>query len=176
MPPSITPSSQPFIPALKTETFMIMDAIELAIALIRKDDSGQAAWLVKRGIDPPELSFIMANRLEGESMRESVTREVAWELGLDRSRDLLVSNMAQLNLEFVGPLPDRQHSTLNRVSFFNVFIYRKRQIEVFSEHQDFRWVNASEICEGLSQDGIPFSPLATRLIVDAGVIQTWESN
>ncbi len=154
----------------------MIDAVEIAIALIRKDDHGHATWLVKRSVDRTELSFITANRLEGESMRESVTREVAWELGLDRKCDLLVSNMAQLNLEFVGPLSDPDQSTLNRVSFFNVFIYRKRQIEAFSEHQDFCWVNAAEICAGVTRDGILFNPLATRLIVDAGVIQTWESN
>jgi len=78
-----------------------MQKIELAIALIRSTATGTPRWLIKQAGNTSKPSLIIGQRLQMESFRETVTREVGWELNLDRKQDYLVSSMAQINLEFV---------------------------------------------------------------------------
>ena len=81
-----------------------MDELEIGVALIRKVDQ-RIQWLGKKNPTQQQIDFVIADRLEKESWREAIMREVAWELDLDGKRDMVVSNMAQLNLEFESVLP-----------------------------------------------------------------------
>jgi len=105
-----------------------MDRVSLAVTLIRNSSNQLVRWLARRNQSTNELEFVIGVRLENESFREAAIREVAWELHLDRSRDFLVSNMAQMNLEFVDRLPGWYDKNHNVVSFYNVEIYRREAL------------------------------------------------
>jgi hypothetical protein len=75
--------------------------------------------------------FIVTDRLNKESFRESAIRKLAWQLNLNRKTDFLVSNMAQLSMEYVETMPDETQSHI-AVAFNNVQIYRKNILEYLS--------------------------------------------
>jgi hypothetical protein len=152
-----------------------MDNISLAVALIRKRYNEKLCWLATLNQTQKKLEFIIGERLEGESFRETTIREVAWAMQLDRKRDFLVSNMAQMNLEFIDQLPGRFHKSHVLVSFYNVEIYRKQVLHRLDEAPDNLWVNSEEICNGVTQCGRAFDPIVPYLINRSNVIQHWES-
>ncbi len=122
------------------------------------------------------MSFIIGDRLQQESFRETAIREVAWELDIDRNRDFLVSNMAQMNLEFIDQIPGQFDKTHVVVSFYNVEIYRKSVVQKLREDPRNIWVSSEEICSGVSRQGPPFDPIVPYLINRSNVIQYWESS
>ena len=58
-----------------------MDELEIGVALIRKVDQ-RIQWLGKKNPAQQQIDFVIADRLEKESWREAIMREVAWELDL----------------------------------------------------------------------------------------------
>lgn len=152
-----------------------MDKLEIAVALIRRIGE-QIHWLGKLNHADNTVDFVIAGRLEKESWRESVTREVAWELGIDRKRDFIVSNMAQLNIEMEMVLPGSTSPTEVACAFYNVELYRKATIAQFQEHEDFVWLTSNEICDGVTKSGAKLNPMILSLNSAANVIQHWESD
>ena len=152
-----------------------MSKLEIGVALIRKMDQ-KIRWLGK--IDPTsqQIDFVIAERLEKESWRESVTREVAWELGIDRRRDFVVSNMAQLNIQLDTILPGSTEETSVACAFYNVELYRKSAVEQVDQNENLVWLTSNEICNGVTDDGIELNPLILILNEEAKVIQHWESD
>ena len=132
-----------------------MDKMEISVALIRKIEQ-RIHWLGKFNPAKRQVEFVIAHRLEKESWRESVIREVAWQLDIDRRRDFVVSNMAQLNIELKTELP-RLGQTKIRCAFYNVELYRSSVIEQIDNGDEFVWLTSTEICEGETEDGIPVS-------------------
>ena len=153
-----------------------MQSTSLAVALIRKNVDQKLSWLTT--LDPPgkQLDFVIGKRLEDESFRETTIREVAWALQLDRTRDFLVSNMAQMNLQFVDRLPGLFETSRIQVAFYNVEIYRKEVVQSLDAQPDRIWVNSKEICDGVTHCGRVFNPLVPYLINRSNVIQHWESS
>lgn len=152
-----------------------MEKLEIGIALVRKLDS-QIKWLGKIDRTIKQVDFIMARRLERESMRESVLREVSWELDIDRRRDIVVSNMAQLNLDFETTLLGDGEPSIVSCAFYNVELYRKTVVQLIEEKEDFIWMTSAEICSGTTDDGMELNPLMVELNNQAKVIQPWESD
>lgn len=152
-----------------------MGNLTFSIALIRKTQNQTLRWLARLNPSTLQLDFVVGQRLEDESYREAATREVAWQLGLDRSRDFLVSNMAQMNLEFVDLLPGQYEESLNQIAFYNVEIYRSKVIEMLDEDSANIWVNSEEICNGVTDCGRRLNPLIPYLINRSSVIQSWDS-
>jgi len=152
-----------------------MKRIELAVALIRSSVSGCPRWLIRQAKDGSKPSLIIGDRLENESFRETVAREVSWELGLDRRRDFLVSNMAQINLEFVDRLPGASEKSHVLVAFYNVEIYRAKVIRQLRDNDSCHWVDSAAICDGVTRQGQILNPIVPYLINRSSVIQHWES-
>ncbi|MFK7767778.1 MAG: hypothetical protein AB8B55_11195 [Mariniblastus sp.] len=152
-----------------------MDKLAFSVALIRKTQNQTVRWLARLNPTTLMLDFVIAQRLESETFRESATREVAWQLGLDRQRDFLVSNMAQVNLEFIDMLPSHFEKTNNKISFYNVEIYRQKVAEQLDSDPSNIWVNSEEICNGVTDSGRKFNPVVQYLINRSNVIQSWES-
>ena len=152
-----------------------MDTLEIGVALIRQVDQ-RIVWLGKHNRVTQQVDFVIADRLEKESWREAVTREVAWELGLDRKRDIMVSNMAQLNVEFKSTLPGQSEPTSIVCAFYNVELYGKSARESVRQNEDFLWLNSNEICAGVTESGLPISPFLILLNQQSKVIQHWESD
>ncbi len=150
--------------------------VSLSVALIRKTYNEKLRWLARLDPTTKQLNFIIGERLEDESFRETTVREVAWALWLDRKRDFLVSNMAQMNLEFVDRVPGHFQKSRVAVSFFNVEVYRKDVISKIERQGDNFWVTSDEICNGISQCGRRFDPIVPYLINRSSVIQYWESS
>ncbi len=145
------------------------------IALARNFDTGKMLrWLAVYRKESRSLNFVIADRLEGESFREAIMREVAWELDVDR-KAFLTSKMAQLNLEFMETLPHSSVETHYHVAFYNVEVYRPALLEMIQSRTDLIWVTSEEICNGATDLGVPFDPTLTYLINRSQVIQHWES-
>ena len=152
-----------------------MKKIELAIALIRSTASGTPRWLIKQAGNVSKPSLIIGHRLENESFRETVAREVSWELNLDRRRDFLVANMAQMNLEFVDRLPGNPEKSHIRAAFYNVEIYRSHVLEQLHNDASCRWIDSAAVCDGVTRHGQILNPIVPYLINRSSVIQHWES-
>ncbi len=153
-----------------------MQNFYLSIALIRKSKNQGLRWLARLDPSTKQLRFVIGERLENESFRETTIREVAWELMLDRKRDFLVSNMAQMNLEFIDRMPGYYDKSHIVASFYNVEVYRKEIVtQLESDPRNF-WVSSEEICNGVSQCSRYFDPMVPYLINRSSVIQYWESS
>lgn len=153
-----------------------MEHVCLSVALIRKTYNQSLRWLARFDRSTKQLGFVIGERLENEAFRETTIREVAWELMLDRQRDFLVSNMAQMNLEFIDRMPDRRDKCHVIVSFFNVEVYRKDIVTMLDNDPRNCWVTSEEICNGVSQSGCQFDPLVPYLVNRSHVIQYGESS
>jgi hypothetical protein len=164
----------------------------ISIAFIRDFQEEKPYWL---GLWDPKLrwfKFPSAVRLESESYRETITREVAWELGLDRKRDFLVSNMAQLNHQFIGQIPESAQREVAGeenltaavgssescnivVAFYPIHLYGKQARQIISGRDDVRWLTSDEICAGRTDNHKLIDPFQFDLIQRTRVIQHWES-
>lgn len=153
-----------------------MDSVCLSVALVRKTYNQRLRWLARINQSKKRLEFVIGHRLNDESFRETVIREVAWDLRLDRKRDFLVSNMAQMNLEFIDRMPGHYGKSHAMVSFYNVEVYRKDIVTQLENDPLNCWVSSEEICNGISVGGLRFDPLVPYLINRSSVIQYWESS
>ena len=152
-----------------------MKRIEIGVALIRNLNE-RVRWLGKLDQTKKQVNFVIAKRLEKESWREAVTREVAWELEIDRKRDFLVSNMAQLNIQLDMVLPSDSEPTNIACAFYNVELYRKSVVEEVDQNENFIWLTSHDICNGKTASGIELDWLVYTLIEETDVIQYWESD
>ena len=119
---------------------------------------------------------VISQRLEKEVGSETLAREVAWRLDLDRKTDFLVGKMAMLNVEmdreefgeeridyanFEGEVIEATVdendplSRLIKIEFVPVEIYRKKVIDSLEQQPNVRWVSSAEICDGQFVDGTP---------------------
>jgi len=146
-----------------------------SVALIRRVENGKNLWLARAQQGSANvLSFISAHRLESESFRETIRRETAWVLNLSPKRDLLVSNMAQLNLEFVACLPKDETESHVAVSFFLVEIYGKKAMQLIRDDPANRWLSSAEVCAGELDSGERLDPRLLFLLDRAKVINAWD--
>ena len=151
-----------------------METVEIAVGLVRSSHK-PGLWLGKFNPALSHIEFVIANRLQKESFRETIIREIAWELGLDREKDFIVSNMAQLNCDFQATLPNQHHPSHILCSFYNVDLYRKQSLESVEKRNDLHWLDSVELCDGTTDTGISVCPLFVLLNQQAKVIQRWES-
>ena len=144
-----------------------------SVALVLRTDEKQTHMLLRRQPEPHQWNFIVGERLNRESFRESVTREVAWQLNLNRKSDFLVSSMAQLSMEYVETTPEgsQQHIA---VAFYNVHIYRRTVLETLFADESNRWVSAAETCQGKTIDGQIIDPQVVHWINKWSVVQPWQ--
>lgn len=145
------------------------------IALIRTYDSSQMLrWLAVYCRQKRALNFVMGDRIGKEAFRETVIRETAWQLEIERN-DFLTSKMAQLNLEFREVLSHSSIEVHYHVAFYNVEVYRSHVLDVIRDRRDLVWVTSDEICRGKTSLGVPFDSTLRQLIHRSGVIQHWDS-
>lgn len=150
-----------------------MDKLFQSIALVKRHEGEKARLLLKWRADSNCWAFIVADRLDRESFRESVIREVAWQLNLSRQSGFLVSSMAQLSMEFVESRPDDSQRHV-AVAFYNVHLYRKSSLESVASDSANRWVSAAEVCGGKTNDGHVIDPRVVNWINKWGVVQHWQ--
>ncbi len=83
-----------------------------SIALIRDSDNEQSRWLVRLAANGNTAAFVQAERLQQESYRDALKREIAWELELDARKDFIVSSVPRIHLQ--SPLADIGDAETNR--------------------------------------------------------------
>jgi hypothetical protein len=143
-----------------------------SVAFIEKFEGDKSRFLLKWQPVQNCWKFIVADRLNKESFRESIIREVAWQLDLQRRTDFLVSNMAQLCVEFIESLPDNTQRHV-AVAFYKVHLYRRTAIESLHRDRFSRWVTAAELCQGTTADGQAIDKRIVKWINDWDVVQPW---
>ncbi|MCH2177772.1 MAG: hypothetical protein MK106_03120 [Mariniblastus sp.] len=153
-----------------------MEVLEIAIALVRRIDGDGIHWLLRDEDDAKYLNFIVAQRLEGELLRETLSREVAWRWELNRKRDFVVSSMAQLNVELDAQFPGQSEMCHWKVAFVNVDIYRPAALEQLGRDVNARWVDSATISKGTASDGRVLDPFVINLNKQYNVIKAWETN
>ena len=145
-----------------------------SVAMIRRYEREQAAWLGVWNRNRSQWDFIIGERLDQESFRETALREVSWQLGLDRNRDLLVSNMSHLNLEYVGCVPGETEQKHVALAFYAVDVYRAAAMEKICKSADCAWLSSQEVCTGQRSDGTSVDPKVTTWVNRWGIIQPWQ--
>ena len=153
-----------------------MEVVEIAIALVRRIDGEGIHWLLRDDDDAKYLNFIVAERLEGELIRETLSREVAWRWELNRKRDFVVSSMAQLNVELDAKFPGQPEMCHWKVAFVNVDIYRSAALQQLGIDPNARWVDSASIAKGSTPDGRVLDPFVINLNNQFKVVKAWETN
>ena len=144
----------------------------LAIALIPETAEGTGKWLCVWQRDRKCFDFVSATHEREDSPRESLLAEVCASLSLAK-RDILVSSMAQLNLEFELSVPSQSAPTRVAVAFYHVFMYRQAAMETLAQLTDIRWLIASELLGGETSDGYAVSHELHQMLVKSDVIPSW---
>ena len=151
-----------------------MDKVFRSVALIQKIEKDQSQFLLKFNSEKTKLDFVSGERLEKESFREAVTREISWQLELERDKDFLVSNMAQLSMEYTGILPGAYDEKQIAFAFYLVHLYGKSARSKIESTCYTKWITAAEICEGRTRSGISIAEIPVHWINRWSILQSWQ--
>jgi len=144
----------------------MMNQLTGSIALLRHPEQLENLWLAHWHIGRAHFDFVTAERVEGESARESLDREVAWILDLRRDKDYIISSMARLNLELPAEDPD----DVSLVEFYIVDLYGKSGRASVELNKQLRWLTGEEVLSGTTTDGKSVNPALVELLARADVI------
>ena len=131
-----------------------------AVALIRTLEEEKSRWLLRWNEQAAHSQFVESPRLDGESYRDALYREIDWQLGLDRKRDYLLSSVPRIHFE-VSPcgkvLPAKTHdyeqSDFGIIEVYTAEIYRNSVIDRLNEDPTNCWTSSSEIHAGVDGKG-----------------------
>ncbi len=143
-----------------------------SVALIPESAESSSKWFCLWDNNRSCFDFIKAERDLDESYRDCIHREVLASLSLTK-RDVLVSDMAQLNLEFVDKLPESTANSHIAVSFYVVHLYSHAARQAAAGIVEGRWLTGTELLQGQTTDGWRVSPTLSYLLRRADVIQPW---
>lgn len=142
-----------------------------AIALIRRDTDEGSRWLAQWNDGRQRLQFIEAHKLEGESFRDSLVREIAWASGLRTGKDYIASSVPRAHLE-VETEPAR---TIFVVEFYLVELMGRSAASTLDADNRNCWLSPDEILAGRTADGVLFCENQRMLLGRTEVIQPWEA-
>ena len=142
-----------------------------SVALIPNSAETNAKWLCRLNHDEHWFDVIAAEPKANESFRDCLHRKVLVSLNLT-NRDILTASAAQLNLDFVGTLPDTSSDAHIVVSFYIVHLYN-RTARAAVDTAECRWLTGKELLNGQTLDGWRVNPKTTYLLARADIIPTW---
>jgi hypothetical protein len=146
-----------------------------AIALIRRDGTGgRDEWLTLWNAGRGCYQFVEAYKLDDESFRQSLIREVAWETGLRTGKDFLVAGGARARVQFAEVDRCQAEPIWFVVEFYLVELMGHRQRRVLAEHDRVAWLTAEEVQAGTARDGRPLCPRLRSLLKQADILQPWQ--
>lgn len=140
------------------------------IALLRHPESRTTTWLVRRSPRTQLLHLLIAERLQNESARESIDRELSWQLRLNRGKDYLISSMARLNFQQTVVVPDRPAPISVRAEFLVVTPYGQSAAKQLLADAENYWLTRNELLTGRTESGFSVDPFAVALLNAADVI------
>lgn len=136
------------------------DSFVGAMALIRQFVEEQCLWLLRRENNAP-LRMIQAQRLEKESYREIIEREVAWVLNLERGKDYIVSSVPRAHYQ--GVIESGDHAAFYVIELFVVDLFGKRARTLLDRDPDNQWVSTEDLLIG-HEETISIDPIQRRLL------------
>lgn len=146
-----------------------------SLALISQATDSTSTWLCLWNDHGKHFDFVTAevDSDSDKSFRESLHREVLETFSLNQ-RDILVANMAQLNLEFADTLPGHLEPMHIGISFYPVHLYSQAARKSVDEMTRVRWLSGPELLNGQTSDGWGVSPTLRYFLRRSAVIQAWE--
>ncbi|MFG0334448.1 MAG: hypothetical protein ACF8TS_13875 [Maioricimonas sp. JB049] len=129
-----------------------------SIALVRRWFGEEERWLARWDEQAQALDFVYSERLEGESYRESIDREIAWTLRLQRKRDYIVSSVPRLHFQAPLEIPGQCTPVYYVVQFFVVDLYGQRAAGTLDADALNQWCRPAELREGRTTDGRAIAP------------------
>ena len=146
-----------------------------AIAMIRRDRSdGRDEWLAIWNAGRACYQFVEAHRLEDESFRQSLIREIAWTTGLRTGKDYLVAGGPRAHLQFAESRDCHSDPDWFIVEFFLVELMGRRHREILDGRDDVLWVTSDELQSGHAPDKRPFCPRLLSLLKQADILMPWQ--
>jgi len=145
-----------------------MNHLARSIALLRHPEQLEKLWLAWWNGSRKWFDFVTAERLDDESFRDCLDRELAWILDLRRGRDYIISSVARLHLEF--PVTTSHDETFHVVEFYIVDLYGKSSRASVEMNKQLRWLTSDEVLSGLITTGAPINPSLVELLNKADVI------
>lgn len=149
-----------------------------SVALIQRVEDDRLHYLLRNSTTSDSrsdfLRFVMADRLDSESFRETAIREVAWQLSLDRKSDFVVANMAQRCIEAVTNETGEFESVHLAIAFYPVHLYKREIVERFHHDAFWRWCSCPEIVAGRTNSGEVIDPEVVGWLRNWNVVQPWE--
>lgn len=138
-----------------------------AFALIPRSDRRES-WFCIPDEESKYITFLAGTPKEDESFRECIKRSVCQSLRIE-ARDILVSNMAQLNLEYVDLLPGEQNARHIAVAFHMVHLYRKPARNAICRSNGI-WLTRRELLCGETFDGRSIDPILIYFLKKSEVL------
>ena len=118
-----------------------------AVALVRRDGEGGSEWLSRPHPGRKCLALPEAVKLEGETYRESLLREVAWDARLDAKRDFVLSSAPRAHLQFADGCETDDAATLWVVQFYLVELFRRGRAKL-ADDADAVWLKSTDLRAG----------------------------
>lgn len=148
-----------------------------ALALIRRWVDDRSQWLVHRADRSQPFRLIEAQRLESESFREAIMREVAWQLDLDRHKDMIASSVPRLHLELMletqHGCADSSDCWVDIVEFYLIQTYGKQGREKLEGNPHIEWWAAEQL---MTENSLQDFDARQRLLLQKADILNEESH
>ncbi len=135
-----------------------------SVALIRHPEHEEQQWLLKWSEPRQHYRMVTAERLEGESYRDCIDREIAWDLALQRNKDYLISSMSRLHIEEIMQVSGDCSETFFILEFFAADLYGKTSKSQIEADQTTRWISSREVLNGVTHTGERIDPYLVALL------------
>jgi hypothetical protein len=145
-----------------------------SIALLRHPEHLENQWLAYWNASRKHYDFVTAERLDDESFRECLDREIAWLLDLRRGKDYIISSQARLHLDI--PVESEEDETFFVVEFYIADLYGKSGRASVELNKQLRWLASDEVLSGQTSEGLPVNPSLVALLDKADVIARHTGN
>lgn len=139
-----------------------------SIALIRHPEYLEDQWLAYWEEGRKRYDFVTAERLDNESFRDCLDREVAWVLDIRRGKDYIISSQARLHLDL--PIDSEIAGAFFVTEFYIVDLYGKSGFASVELNKQLRWLTSEEVLSGRTVDGGLLNPALVALLNKADVI------
>lgn len=144
--------------------------------MIRRDrEDGRDEWLAMWNPGRACYQFVEAHRLEDETFRQSLLREIAWTTGLHTGKDFLVSGAPRAHLQFAEVEDCSADPVWFIVEFYLVELMGKRHRDLLSANDEITWVTVEQISTGRAADGRPLCRRLLSLLKQADILMPFRN-
>lgn len=138
-----------------------------SIAMIRRFEGEEILWLARWSSACQRLRLVRAPRLEQESWRECLDREISWTLQLRRGRDYIISRVPRLHFD---TLLEDPYNCRYIAEFYVVDLYGKRGRERACQDEVNCWLTADQLLAGEAPDGRLVDEVDVELLNRSGIL------